>query len=113
MGRAKIGNSLNVRPRASVWSAPPHKSAAVSGPLRLTFHLIYNNSWFLQHFIAVVDESKRANSENFVILSTSFDQILQGKTPVFQNASIYDVFAWMHYYGARNNLVFPEKMTKK
>jgi len=60
----------------------------------------------LKRFIEIVDEAKKVNSNEYVILTTSFDQILLGEFPSFRNISIYDEFVWMHYYVTRDNLLF-------
>ena len=70
----------------------------------LLFMLPPNN--MLQRYIQVLNASKYETSTNYVLLTTSYDQILQGVPPVFVNASIYDVFVWLHYYVTRANQVF-------
>ena len=64
----------------------------------------------LQQFVKIIAESKRRTSENFVILTTSYDRILKGTPPVFQNISLYDIFVWMHYYATRDNLLFSQQL---
>ena len=65
----------------------------------------------LQRYIQVLNASKYETSTNYVLLTTSYDQILQGVPPVFVNASIYDVFVWLHYYVSRENQVFSPEET--
>ena len=65
----------------------------------------------LQRYIQVINASKYETSTNYVLLTTSYDQILQGVPPVFVNASIYDVFVWLHYYVSRANQVFSPEET--
>lgn len=52
-----------------------------------------------------LDKSKFVSSEEYVILTTSYDKILLGEQPSFSNISMYDLFVWMHYYASRSNLV--------
>ncbi|XP_076820370.1 tyrosinase-like [Clavelina lepadiformis] len=63
----------------------------------------------VKKFVSILDQSKRINSENYVILTTSYDQILQKQTPVFKNVTIHNLFVWMHSYVSRNNFMFEEQ----
>lgn len=49
--------------------------------------------------------SKFVTSNEYVILTTSYDRILLGEEPTFSNISMYDLFVWMHYYASRSNLI--------
>nr|XP_039267892.1 tyrosinase-like [Styela clava] len=63
----------------------------------------------VNEFVDVLDKSKHTTSERYVILTSTYDQILAGARPQFSNISVYDLFVWMHYYVARNNLVPNER----
>ncbi|XP_076876213.1 tyrosinase-like [Brachyhypopomus gauderio] len=58
-----------------------------------------------QNFIAYLNLAKNTVSQDYVIATGTYNEIINSTTPMFLNVSIYDLFVWMHYYVSRNAML--------
>ncbi|KAJ8276677.1 hypothetical protein COCON_G00084290, partial [Conger conger] len=58
-----------------------------------------------QKFISYLNLAKHTINADYVIVTGTYDGMNNGTNPMFADASVYDVFVWMHYYVSRNALL--------
>nr|BAC76424.1 tyrosinase [Halocynthia roretzi] len=79
-------------------------------PLVIRQNIKMMSSVEVDTFIRSINKSKYTTSENYVVLTTSYDRILAGEAPAFSNITIYNLFVWMHYYISRSNFAITEEV---
>ncbi|KAG5837099.1 hypothetical protein ANANG_G00235670 [Anguilla anguilla] len=58
-----------------------------------------------QKFISYLNLAKNTISEDYVIVTGTYEQMNNGTNPMFADINIYDLFVWMHYYVSRDALL--------
>ncbi|XP_035288045.1 tyrosinase-like isoform X2 [Anguilla anguilla] len=58
-----------------------------------------------QKLISYLNLAKNTISTDYVIVTGTYEHMNNGTDPMFADASVYDVFVWMHYYVSRDALL--------
>ncbi|KAM9788476.1 tyrosinase-like [Neosynchiropus ocellatus] len=69
---------------------------------RNVFHLSRTER---SRLVSYLNLAKQTISRDFVVITGTYQEMQNGSRPMFADASVYDVFVWMHYYVSRNALL--------
>ncbi|KAJ8256759.1 hypothetical protein COCON_G00189110 [Conger conger] len=58
-----------------------------------------------QKFISYLNLAKNTISEDYVIVTGTYEEMNNGINPMFADINVYDLFVWMHYYVSRDALL--------
>uniref|UniRef100_A0A673AVA7 Tyrosinase n=1 Tax=Sphaeramia orbicularis TaxID=375764 RepID=A0A673AVA7_9TELE len=55
--------------------------------------------------VSYLNLAKHTVSQDYVVATGTYREMQNGSNPMFADASVYDVFVWIHYYVSRNALL--------
>ncbi|XP_036379707.1 tyrosinase-like [Megalops cyprinoides] len=58
-----------------------------------------------QKLISYLNLAKNTISQDYVIVTGTYEEMNSGTNPLFSDVSVYDLFVWMHYYVSRDALL--------